>query len=222
MPPPIAARAARSSAVQAAGAGRRRMSAWPRPRKTLTASAAAGKESCGPAADADQSSTSAAESPARAGTPSWKVGCGHPAITAVTLPPSRPAFPAGLRWRAAPGRPPAAIRIMSSPGPGHGSPSAAGVSEVSAHHQFSFRLSSDSFLSSVAVQHGEPRPGRSQGRCPSCAAGSRSAANVSAVGTPGRPADSEIGAVRCWQLAWTIPLVLTHGPGRANHRGPGS
>ena len=34
-----------------------------------------------------------------------KGGCGHPAVTAVTLPPPRWHFPAGLRWRAAPGRP---------------------------------------------------------------------------------------------------------------------
>ena len=119
---------------QAAYAGRRRMSARPRPRKTLTASAAAGKESRGPAADADQSSTSAAESPARAGTPAGRSAVVIRPSPPVTLPPSRPKhFPlgsGGVRRRT-----PASTRHShhAIAGPGHGGPSAAGISEVSAH-----------------------------------------------------------------------------------------
>ena len=60
----------------------------------------------------------------------------------------------------------------------------------------------------AAVHHVRPEPGRRK--------------RIRRGGMPGRPADSEIEAVRCWQLAWTIPLVLTRGPGRANHPGSGS
>src|SRR5215831_11833646 len=64
-------------------------------------------------------------------------------------------LPAGLRWRPAPARPAArhSHHVISVTGPRR--PLAAGVSTVSVHHQSSFSFSSVSFLSSIAVQHGE-------------------------------------------------------------------
>src|SRR5215472_1383407 len=85
----MASRAARSPGVRRAGPGSRWISPCPRARNALTASAAVSNEPSGPGADAAQSPTSAAGSPARSSTSAGVVG---PAGNrAVVIGPSSPA-----------------------------------------------------------------------------------------------------------------------------------